>query len=88
MEETKKGVFGWIVLLAGFFNAGGMAVQAVKLFQTQNPAGFSAIMFFVFLGIQLVYAINGVRHKDAMQAAGMFTSMIPTSAIIIMIFTF
>jgi len=79
-------LFDKAVLIAGLLNAGGMSIQAHKLFQTQDPSSFSPIMYFVFLFIQLIYAINGVRHKDRMQAIGMFLSMVPTTTIIAMIY--
>ena len=84
-------VFGWLfastVLVAGLLNAGGIAAQAKKTIIEHDVSGMEPFTWWMFLFIQVVYAANGYKHQDRWQVWGMTLSAIPTTAIIIMIYS-
>ncbi len=67
-----------LVLLAGFLNAGMIAMQGFDLKRNPDSTGVSLKMFASFVVFQLIFALNGWRNGDVWQASGMAASMIAT----------
>lgn len=71
-------IMSLLVLLAGFMNAGMIAMQGLHLAKVKDSTGVLVKMFCSFVVFQAVFAINGWRLGDPWQMWGMIASIIVT----------
>jgi len=87
MERTKRFV-QYCVLVAGFMNAGAIALQAMEIMRVKSAAGHVAAMYFVFLFIQASLIANAALHRDKWQAVGMVANMASTLWVVVLLFRY
>jgi hypothetical protein len=84
MERFKR-LIQFCVAIAGFLNAGAIAMQGFELMKIEDSTGHTVGMYFVFLFIQAALVANAAIHKDKWQASGMIASMVTTVWVISLI---
>lgn len=65
-EVAKKIRWSAIIWFAGLVNVGAMLPQLAKIIQTKNVAGLSLSMFWIYLGIQVAFSLEGYFTRNRM----------------------
>ncbi len=76
-REELLARFRWDLWYTGamIVNAGGMLPQILKLLDTQNSAGVSPTMFWIYLATQFASMVEGWRLRAKVLFWGMIGSM-------------
>lgn len=71
-----------IIWLAGFVNIGAMLPQLWNIIQTRNVEGLALEMFWLYLGIQVAFSLEGYFKRNRMLMVCLGLSAVVSAMII------
>ena len=85
-EEVSRAIY-WprIIWSFGFINIAAMAPQLIQIIRTRETEGLAIGMFFIYLGVQIAFSLEGFFTRNRMLMVCLGLSAMVTTIIIALV---